>query len=57
MSLGSTLDVKLFWYAFLLYLGAFLAFTLYGATRGRNLGRLANVLVGMGFVLQTAGIV
>jgi cytochrome c-type biogenesis protein CcsB len=57
MSPSSTLDVRLFWYAFLLYLGAFLAFTLYGATRGRNVGRLANLLVGMGFLLQSAGIV
>jgi cytochrome c-type biogenesis protein CcsB len=52
----STIDVRLFWYAFLLYLVSFLTFTLHAATRGRRMSVVATVLLGAGFVLQTAGI-
>lgn len=54
--MSGTLDVRLFWYAFLLYLAAFLAFSLYGATRGRRTGWVANGLIGAGFVLQSAAV-
>jgi cytochrome c-type biogenesis protein CcsB len=54
--MSGTLDVRLFWYAFLLYLGAFLAFSLYGATRGRRTGWVANGLIAAGFVLQSAAV-
>src|SRR5262245_33386922 len=53
----STIDVRLFWYAFLLYLVSFLAFTLFAAHRGRRVGAIANGLLGAGFLLHTAGVV
>jgi cytochrome c-type biogenesis protein CcsB len=52
----STIDVRLFWYAFLLYLVSFLGFTLHAATRGRRVGVAASVLLIAGFVLHTVGI-
>src|SRR5512145_222502 len=52
----STIDIRLFWYAFLLYLVSFLAFTVHAATRGRRVGMLATLVLAVGFVLQTAGI-
>lgn len=54
--MNGTFDVRLFWIAFWLYLAAFLAFTLYAATRGRQVGRVANAALAAGFVLQTLGI-
>jgi cytochrome c-type biogenesis protein CcsB len=55
---NSALDVRLFWFAFLAYLGAFLAFALYAATRRkRRIGIAANVLFATGFVLHTTGLV
>lgn len=51
-----TMDVKMFWWAYWLYLAAFLLFVVYAPTRGRTLGRLANVVLGVGFVLHTVGI-
>ena len=50
-------DVRFFWWAYWLYLGAFLLFTVFGATRGRRLGRAANTALGLGFVLHTIGLV
>jgi cytochrome c-type biogenesis protein CcsB len=52
-----SMDIRLFWWAYWLYLASFLLFTVYGATRGRKVGRVANVAIGVGFVLQTVGIV
>ncbi len=50
-------DVRLFWWAYWFYLGAFLLFTVFGATRGRRVGRAANVAMITGFVLHSLGIV
>jgi cytochrome c-type biogenesis protein CcsB len=52
-----SLDIRLFWWSYWLYLAAFLLFTVYGATRGRWVGRLANVAMGVGFLFHTAGII
>lgn len=52
-----TTDVRLFWYALLLYLVSFLAFSVFAATRNRQVGRLATGVLTAGFVLQTAGLV
>ena len=53
---AQSFDVRLFWWAYWLYLGAFLLFTVFGATRGRRVGRAANVAMSAGFVLHTLGI-
>jgi len=53
---GTSIDVRLFWYAFLAYLAAFGAFALYGATRGRRVGWAANAALTTGFLLHSAGI-
>jgi len=52
-----TADVQLFWYAFLLYLVSFVAFSVYAATRGRRIGVFATVVLALGFVFQSVGIV
>lgn len=51
-----SLDIRLFWWCYWLYLAAFLLFTVYGATRGRRAGRLATLAMGVGFVLHSLGI-
>ncbi|MFQ5599344.1 MAG: c-type cytochrome biogenesis protein CcsB [Candidatus Krumholzibacteriia bacterium] len=53
---SETFDIKLFWYAYWLYLASFLLFSVYGATRGRGVGRVANTALAAGFVLHTLGI-
>lgn len=52
----TTIDVRLFWYAFLLYLGAFVSFSVYAATRKRGPEILANTGLAAGFLLHTTGI-
>ena len=51
-----TFDIKLFWWVYWLYLASFLLFTVFGATRGRRVGRAATVLLGVGFLLHTAAL-
>lgn len=52
----SSIDVRLFWYAFLLYLVAFVAFSVYAATRRRLPEVLANAALAAGFALHSTGI-
>ena len=54
---GTSSDVHLFWWAYWFYLGSFLLFTLFGATRAPRFGRLAHLALAAGFVLHTAGLV
>ena len=54
---GTSSDVHLFWWAYWFYLGSFLLFTLFGATRARRFGRLAHLALAVGFVLHTVGLV
>lgn len=51
-----TMDIKLFWWVYWLYLASFLMFTVFGATRGRRVGRAATVVLAGGFVLHTAAL-
>ncbi len=51
-----SLDIRMFWWAYWLYLAAFLLFTLYGAIRGRRVGQAATAALGVGFVLHSLGI-
>jgi len=55
-AIGTSLDIRMFWWAYWLYLTSFLLFTVFGATRGRRIGRLANLALGLGFVLHTVGL-
>ena len=51
-----TFDIKLFWWVYWLYLASFLFFTVFGATRGKRVGRLATWMLGVGFVLHTVAL-
>jgi len=53
---SGTFDIKLFWWVYWLYLASFLLFTVFGATRGRRIGRAATMLLGIGFLLHTAAL-
>ena len=50
-------DVRLFWWAYWSYLGAFLFFVVFGATRGRRAGLVANAVTSIGFVAHTLGLI
>jgi cytochrome c-type biogenesis protein CcsB len=51
-----TFDTRLFWAVYWLYLASFLLFTVFGATRGRRVGRAATVVLTGGFVLHTVAL-
>ncbi len=52
-----SIDITLFWYSFWFYLISFLVFTLYFAFKHAVLGKLANVLLLVGFLPQTVGLI
>ncbi len=50
-------DVRLFWWAYWSYLAAFLLFVVFGATRGRRTGLIANAVTSIGFGAHTLGLI
>lgn len=53
----SSLDVKLFYVAFWLYFGGFIAFALYVPFRKKSVSRIATVLMTLGLLPQTIAII